>query len=48
MKGLITAAAVLVVLGIGFLLYSSPTAAPELTEAEIAQIEAEVLGLMES
>ncbi len=48
MKGLITAAAVLVVLGIGFLLYSSPTAAPEMTEAEIAQIEAEVLGLMES
>ena len=43
MKGLITALAVLVVLGVGFLLFSSPTAPPEMTEAEIAQLEAEVM-----
>lgn len=43
MKGLITGLALLVVLGIGFLLYSSPNAPPEMTEAESAQIEAEVM-----
>ena len=42
MKGLITSLAVLVVLGLAFFLYSSPTAPPEMTEAEVAQIEAEV------
>ena len=47
MKGLIAGLALLVVLGIGFLLYSSPTASPEMTEAEIAQIEAEVLAVMQ-
>jgi hypothetical protein len=44
MKALLAVLAVLVVLGAGFLLYSSPTAPPaEMTEAEIAQIEAEVM-----
>ncbi len=43
MKGLITAAAVLVVIFFGFLLYSSPAGSPGMTEAEIAQIEAQVL-----
>ena len=43
MKALIAAAALLVVLGVAFLLYSSPTAPPaEMTDAEIAQIEAAV------
>jgi len=43
MKGLIAGLGVLLVLGVGFFLYSSPTAPPaEMTEAEIAQIEAEV------
>jgi hypothetical protein len=43
MKGLIAALALLVVLGVGFFLYSSPAAPPaEMTEAEVAQIEAEV------
>jgi hypothetical protein len=42
MKALITVAALLVVLGLGFFLYSTPTASPEMTEAEIVQIEAEV------
>jgi hypothetical protein len=42
MKGLITVLAVLVVLGIGFLLYSSPSAPPEMTETERSQIKAEV------
>ena len=46
MKGLIAGLAVLVVLGIGFLLYSSPTATPEMTDAEVAQIEAEVMESM--
>jgi len=44
MKALLAVLAVLVVLGAGFLLYSSPTAPPaEMTEAEIAQIETSVL-----
>ena len=43
MKGLITAAAVLVVIFFGFLLYSSPAGSPGMTEAEMVQIEAEVL-----
>jgi uncharacterized protein (TIGR02246 family) len=42
MKALITVAALLVVLGPGFFLYSTPTASPEMTEAEIVQIEAEL------
>jgi hypothetical protein len=43
MRGLIAGLVVLLVLGVGFFLWSSPTAAPaEMTEAEIAQIEAEV------
>lgn len=42
MKALITVLAVFVVLGLGFFLYSSPTAPPEMTEAERAQHEAEV------
>jgi uncharacterized protein (TIGR02246 family) len=41
-KGLITVLAVLVVVGLAFFLYRTPTAPPEMTEAEIAQIEAEV------
>jgi hypothetical protein len=43
MKGAITVLAALVVLGLGFFLYSSPTAPPEMTEADIAQIEAGVM-----
>jgi len=42
MKALITVLAVFVVLGLGFLLYRTPTAPPEMSEAERAQIEAEV------
>jgi fibronectin type 3 domain-containing protein len=42
MKGLITVFAVLVVVGIAGFLYRTPTAPPEMTEAERAQIEAEV------
>jgi uncharacterized protein (TIGR02246 family) len=42
MKALITVAALLVVLGLGFFLYSSPPTSLEMTEAEIAQIETEV------
>jgi hypothetical protein len=48
MKGLITVLAVLVVLGVGFLLYSSPSAPPEMTEAETAAIQAEVLDAAEA
>jgi len=53
MKALIAGIALLVVVGIGFLLYSSPTAPPaEMTDADRAQIEAEVeqivLGLYDS
>jgi len=40
MEGLITLLALLVALGPGFLFYSSPAGPPEMTEAEIAQIEA--------
>jgi ketosteroid isomerase-like protein len=43
MKGLITVLAVLVVVGLAFFLYRAPTAPPEMTEAEIAQHEAEVI-----
>jgi hypothetical protein len=39
MKGLITALAVLVVVGLAFFLYRTPTAPPEMTDAEIAQEE---------
>lgn len=42
MKGLITLFAVLVVLGVAFFLYSTPSAPPEMTEAERAQQEAQV------
>lgn len=42
MKGLITVLAVLVVVGLALFLYRSPTAPPEMTEADRAQIEAEV------
>ena len=42
MKALITLLALIVVLGVAFVLYRSPPAEPEMTEAEIAQIEAEV------
>jgi ketosteroid isomerase-like protein len=42
MKGLITVLAVLVVVGLAFFLYRTPTAPPEMTEAERAQYEAEV------
>ena len=43
MKALLAGIALLVVLGVGFLLYSSPAAPPaEMTQAEIAQIEAAV------
>ena len=48
MKALITAAALLVVLGLGFFLYSSPTASPEMTEAEIAQIEATIMDVTDA
>lgn len=48
MKGLITLLAVLVVLGLGFFLYSTPTATTEMTPGEIAQIEAEVTEWAES
>jgi hypothetical protein len=41
-KGLITVIAVLVVLGLAYFLYRTPTGSPEMTKAEIAQIEAEV------
>ena len=41
MKGLIAGLAALLVIGVGFFLYSSPSAPPaEMTDAEIAQIEA--------
>jgi ketosteroid isomerase-like protein len=43
MKALVTGLALLVVLGLAFLLYRSPTAPPMMTEAEIAQHEAEVM-----
>ena len=49
MKGLAAVLGVLVALGLGFLLYSSDSAPPaEMTEAEIAQIEAEVLEFAEA
>jgi hypothetical protein len=48
MKGLITLLAVLVVVGLAFFLYRTPTALPEMTEAEIAQYEAEVRQAIES
>ena len=44
MKALITLIAVLVVAALAFFLYSSPAAPPEMTEAEVAQHEAEVRG----
>ena len=44
MKGLIAGLAVLLVLGVGFFLYSSPTEpSVEMTEADIAQIQAELM-----
>jgi len=49
MKGLIAVLGLLLVLGVGFFLYSSPTApSAEMTEAEIAQIEAEVMQFAEA
>ena len=42
MKAAITVLGLLVVLGFGFFLYRSPTAPPEMTEAERAQRDAEV------
>ena len=39
MKALLALIALLVVLGLGFLLYSSPTTSPGMTDVEIAQIE---------
>ena len=41
MKALLAVLALLVVVGLGWFLYSSPTAPTEMTEAEIAEIEAE-------
>jgi hypothetical protein len=43
MKGLITVLAVVVVLGLAFFLYRTPTAPPEMTEAEVAAVEEAVL-----
>jgi ketosteroid isomerase-like protein len=43
MKGAITLLAVLVVVGLAFFLYSTPTAPPEMTEVERGQIEGEVM-----
>jgi uncharacterized protein (TIGR02246 family) len=43
MKALLAILALLVVLGLGWFLYSSPTAPAEMTDAEVTQIEAEVL-----
>ena len=43
MKALLAILALLVVLGLGWFLYSSPTAPAEMTEAEIAEIQAEVM-----
>lgn len=48
MKGLVTVLAVLVVLGLAYSLYMTPTAPPEMTDAERAQIEADVLNLAEA
>ena len=42
MKGLITVIAVLVVVGLAYFIYRSPTTPPEMTEAERAQMEADV------
>jgi uncharacterized protein (TIGR02246 family) len=42
MKGLITVLAVLVVVGLAFFLYRTPTAPPEMSEGNLAQIQAEV------
>jgi ketosteroid isomerase-like protein len=42
MKGLITVLAVLVVVGLAYFLYRSPSGPPEMTGAEIAQIQTEV------
>jgi uncharacterized protein (TIGR02246 family) len=42
MKGLITVLAVLVVVGLGFFLYFSPTPPPEMSEAEVARMESGV------
>jgi hypothetical protein len=47
MRALLAILALLVVLGLGFLLYSSPTTPSEMTEAEVAQIEAEVTQVLE-
>ena len=42
MKALLAVLALLIVLGLGWLLYSSPTTPAKMTEAQVAQIEAEV------
>jgi hypothetical protein len=46
MKGLITVLALLVVVVLAYFLYRTPAAPPEMTEAERAQIEAEVEQIM--
>lgn len=43
MRALIAGLGLLVVLAVGFILYSSPTAPPEMTEAQVAAIEEAVL-----
>lgn len=48
MKALIAGLGLLVVLAAAFLLYSSPTAPPEMTEADRARIEAEVMAFADS
>ena len=45
MKGLIAGLIALLALGLLFFYFTSPTTAPEMTEAETAQIEAEVMQL---
>ena len=47
MRALLALGALLVVLGLGFFLYSTPTAPVEMTEAEVAQVEAEVMAFAE-
>jgi hypothetical protein len=43
MKGFVTVLAILVVVGLAFFLYRTPAAPPEMTEAETAAIQADVL-----
>ena len=48
MKGLIAVLFALVILGLAFFLYRNPTAPPEMTEAEIAQVQSEVMEAAEA